>query len=98
MSTASFLNLEKAIELGEYEPKFLSQFAEFRGLPRYTQFQMIRQAIKNREKQLRLHYAELNNQLDLRNKPSLKEGMKNIEKQIEKLNTDEERLLVEYSK
>lgn len=94
---SQFLTLEKAIKLGNYDPKFLSQFAEFRELPRYTRFQLIRQSLRNREAQLRLHYAELNNQLDFRNKPDLKRGLENIEKQIRELNADEERLLVEYS-
>lgn len=99
IKTASqFLTLEKAIELGNYAPEFLAQFAEFRQLPRYTQFQLIRQALRNREAQLRLHYAELNNQLDFRRKPDLKRGLENIETQIQQLNADEERLLVEYSK
>lgn len=95
---SQFLSLEKAIELGNYDPKFLSQFAEFRELSRYTKFQLIRQALRNREAQLRLHYAELNNQLDFRNKPNLREGLQNIEKQIQELNADEEQLLVEYSR
>lgn len=97
MPDKGFLTLEKAIELGEYEPEFLSQFKEFRNLSRYSQFQLVRQAIKNREQQLRLHYAEINNQLDFRLKPELKKALKNIEQKLADLSTDEEKLFVEYS-
>ncbi len=92
-----FLTLEKAIELGEYDPQVLGRFEEFRRLSRYSQWQLIRQAIKNREKQLRMHWAELTNQLDLSQKPYIKEALKKIELKIEELNEDEERLLIEYA-
>ena len=91
------MTLDQAVDLGEYDPEFLSQFPEFKKLSRYAQFQFIRKALKNRETQLRRHYAKLVNQLDFRNKPDLRKGLANIDAQIRLLSDDEERLLVEYS-
>lgn len=98
MTNKKTLTLDEAIDLGEYQPEYLEQFEEFKKLSRYSQFQLIRKAIKNRESQLRIHYAELVNQLDFRKKETLREGMANIQEKIHQLNDDEEKLLVEYSK
>ena len=45
--TNTSMSLAKAIELGEYDPKFLSGFAEWHTLSRHMQFQYIRQALDN---------------------------------------------------
>lgn len=97
MSQEKFLSFAEAIDFGKYEPDFLKQFAEWQTFDRYTQFQFIAKALKNRRRRLRLHWAELNNQLDYGKKPYLKEAQKKIEQAISDLNEEEERLLVEYA-
>ena len=98
MKQPQFLTLEKTIELGEYDPKVLRSFPEFKKLSRHSQFQLIRQALKNREHQLRIHWAEITNLLDFSKKPHLTKALAEVENQIEALNEDEEKLLIEYSK
>lgn len=97
-SNFSYLSLQKAIEMGEYEPSFLSQFEEWNKLTRHSQFQLIRQALKNREVQLRQQWAEIFNFLEFSKKPELQQGLDNIQEQIKQLNKDQERLYLEYSK
>jgi len=96
--TTNKLTLEKAVELGEYDPDFLANFPEWHKLNRHIQFQYIRQALENRRKQLLTQYAELNNVLDLRNKPDVWKAIGNIEKQLRHLLEEKERLFIEYSK
>ena len=43
------MTLQKAIELGEYDPDYLAQFAEWSSLSRHSQFELIRQALRNRD-------------------------------------------------
>ncbi|KKQ75164.1 MAG: hypothetical protein US96_C0016G0018 [Candidatus Woesebacteria bacterium GW2011_GWB1_38_5b] len=50
-----------------------------------------------RQKQLVMQYAEINNVLDFRLKPELKEALNNIHKQLRKLDDDRERIYLEYS-
>ncbi|MBI2611965.1 hypothetical protein HYW54_04460 [Candidatus Gottesmanbacteria bacterium] len=96
--SSSHMNLQKAIELGEYDPKFLSGFAEWHTLSRHAQFQYIRAALDNRRKHLIGQWAEINNVLDFSKKPYLQEALRNIEEQLRKLREDKERLYIEYSK
>ncbi|KKU45632.1 MAG: hypothetical protein UX62_C0032G0001 [Microgenomates group bacterium GW2011_GWA2_46_7] len=98
MATSKYLTLDKAIALGEYSLKHLEKFQEFKSLSRHGQFQLIHEALRNKEKQLYLQWAEINNQLDFSEKPYLQIGLDNIQKQIDELHKDEERLLLEYSK
>jgi len=91
------MTLQKAIDMGEYDPDFLATFPEWHPLSRHIQWEMIRQGLKNRTRQLRVHWAEIANQPDLSKKPHLAMAMKNIQKQLEGLQHDEERLQVEYS-
>lgn len=93
----SKMTLQKAIELGEYDPNYLSTFPEWLTLSRHIQFQYIRDAIENRRKHLVTQYAEVNNILDFSTKPHLKEALKNIENQLHKIEYDREKLFVEYS-
>lgn len=92
------LTFSQAIELGEYEPGVLSQYPEWKTFSRHVQFEFIRKAIANRNRHLVKQWAEITNMLDFRLKPHLKEGLKNIEKQLDKLQEDKEKLFVEYSK
>ena len=89
--------LQKAIEFGQYEPEYLSQFAEWHALPRHAQFQLIRKALENREQQLMTQWAELNNVIDFRDKPHIKPALDNIYKMRRKVLEDKERLYIEYS-
>lgn len=94
----SKLTLEKAIELGEYDPSYLANFPEWHTLSRHIQFQYIRKALVNRHKLLLTQYAELNNVLDLRNKPDVWKAIRNVEKQLHHLLDEKERIFLEYSK
>lgn len=92
------MTLREAIDMGEYNPEFLATFPEWHTLGRHVQFQFIRQGLDNRRKHLIVQYAEINNILDFRLKPHLKEAMSNIEKQLKAMEIDREKLFVEYSK
>ena len=91
------MTLQKAIDMGEYDPDFLATFPEWFSLSRHIQWEMIRQGLKNRTRHLRLHWAELANQPDFSQKPHLVAAMKNIQRQLGELQHDEEKLQVEYS-
>ncbi len=92
------MTLQKAIDLGEYDPKYLSTFPEWHELSRHIQFQFIKTAIENRRHQLLQQYAEISNVIDFRLKPELKETLNNIHLQIKKLDADFEKLSMEYFK
>ena len=94
----STMTLQQAINMGEYNPEYLSTFPEWHQFSRHTQFQYIAMALDNRRKQLLMQWAQVNNILDFRMKPELHEALKNIEAQMKKLEKDRERLFVEYSK
>ncbi len=96
--SVSKLTLEKAIELGEYDPKFLANFPEWHTLSIHIQFQYVKKALENRHHQLLAQYAELNNVLDLRKKPEVWEAIRNMEKQLHHILEEKERLFTEYSK
>ena len=76
------MTLQKAIDMGEYDPDFLSTFPEWHELSRHIQFQMIKTALDNRERQLTVQWAEIVNFLDFRLKPHLKEALENVQKQL----------------
>ncbi len=96
--TISKLTLGKAMELGEYDPSFLANFPEWHSLSRHIQFQYIRKALENRHRQLLTQYAELNNVLDLRNKPDIWKAIRNVNAQLHHLLEEKERIFLEYSK
>jgi hypothetical protein len=94
----SSMTLQKAIQMGEYNPTYLATFPEWHTLSRHIQFQYIRNALENRHRQLITHWAEVNNMLDFSKKPHLSEALENIMAQIKKLEKDREKLYLEYSK
>ncbi len=96
-SITKSISFKEAIELGKYEPAFLSQYTEWNTFDAQIQYQYIIKAIGNRRKQLRLQWAALANQLDFSQKPHLKAAQGKVEKAIRDLNDDEERLIVEYA-
>lgn len=91
------ITLQQAIDFGEYDPKSLSNFAEWHTLSTHIQFQLVRKALEIRHKQLITQYAEINNVLDFSKKPHIHVALKNVEKQIAELMKDRERLYVEFS-
>jgi len=97
MNKVTTMTFDKAIELGEYQPEYLAGFPEWHELSRHVQFQYVKKALENRHKQLVQQYAELSNVLDYRNKPSVKDALKNIDKRIHDLLEEKERLFIEYS-
>ena len=91
------MTLQKAVDMGEYEPEYLATFPEWHTLSKHVQFQFVKQGLDNRRRQLWLQWAEVNNTPDFRLKPHLIVALKNIEKQIKKLDDDWERLFVSFS-
>ena len=96
-ATSTYLTLPKAIEFGEYDPDYLATFPEWLQLNKHAQFELINQALKNRNRQLLKQWADVNNILDFSKKPHLQIALRNIEKQLKQVEEDRERLLVEYS-
>lgn len=92
------MTLQKAVDLGEYDPSYLSTFPEWHTLSKHVQFQFIKTGLENRRKQLLMQYAEISNVLDFRLKPELKETLNNIHKQIKMLDEVFEKLSMEYFK
>jgi len=93
----TYLTLPKAIEFGQYEPEYLATFPEWHKLNKHSQFELIKQGLDNRRRQLTKQWAEINNVLDFSKKPYLRAALRNLEKRMEDLNNDRERLYVDYS-
>jgi hypothetical protein len=91
------MTLQQVVDMGEYHPEYLANFAEWHTYSPHIQFQMIRRALDIRHRQLITQYAELNNVLDLRKKPHVKEAMKNVERQLRIFEDEREELFVRYS-
>lgn len=96
-STKVNITLQQAIDFGEYDPKYLANFAEWHTLSVHIQWQLIRKALDIRQRQLITQYAELNNALNYSKKPHLHLAAKNVEKQLSTLAKDREQLYTEYS-
>ncbi len=94
----SFITLQKAIELGEYEPMVLARFDEWHKLSIHAQFQLVRKGLDNREHQIVSEWAEVNNVLDFSKKPELQPVLRNLEAQRKKILRDRERLYIEFTK
>jgi hypothetical protein len=92
------LTLQKAVDMGEYKPEYLSKFPGWNTLSKHVQFQFIKKGLENHRHQLLTEYADLNNVLDFRLKPELKETLNNIIKQMKDLDDDYEKLTMEYFK
>lgn len=97
VSPSSMMTLQKAVDLGEYDPEFLAKFSEWESLSRHVRLQFIRQGIDNRRKNLLMQWAELNNVLDFSTKPGIKTALRNVEKQLKKIEEDREKIYLEYS-
>lgn len=97
-SGSSYLTLQKAIELGEYEPQVLAKFDEWHKLSIHAQFQLVRKGLDNREYQIVSEWAEVNNVLDFSKKPELQSVLRNLEAQRKQILRDRERLYIEFTK
>lgn len=95
--SSRILTFKEAIELGKYDDGFLQEYAEWRELDRHLKFQYISQAIINKRRQLRIQWANLANQPNFSKKPHLTEAQKKVEQALRDLESDEERLMVEYA-
>lgn len=91
-TTDPVMTLQKAVDLGEYDPEYLSTFPEYQTLTPHLQWRMVHQAIKNRRTSLNVNWAEIANQPDYSKKPHLKPIQESIEKQLRQLQIDEENL------
>lgn len=89
--------LEEAIELGEFYPKKLKKFPEFRKFSKHAQLQLIKKAMENHHKQLITHYAEVNNLLDASRKPEVQKALNRIFKKIQDFEEEREKILLEFS-
>ncbi len=86
------ITLQRAVDLGEYDPEYLSSFPEWHDLTPHLQWRMVHQAIKNRRTSLMVNWAEVANQPNYSQKPHLKPIQASIEKQLKQLQDDEESL------
>lgn len=91
------MTLQKAIDMGEYNPEYLATFPEWHSISRHVQFQHIRKALDNRNRHLIVQWAEINNIIDFHLKPHLAVALENIQKQLKKLSENRENLYLEYS-
>lgn len=91
------MTLERAVQLGEYEPEYLSQFPEWTVLSKYVQLQYIREGIRNRKRSLMTQYSALNNTLHFSTKAAeLEPKLNHIMDLIKQLDRDEEHFLSSY--
>jgi hypothetical protein len=96
--TTTNMTLQKAVNMGEYKPDYLSTFPEWHTLSRHVQFQFIKQGLENRRHQLLQQYGQVSNVLDFRLKPELKVVLDNIHKQLRKVEADFEKISEDYFK
>ena len=96
-SVSQTMTLQKAVDMGEYNPEYLSTFSEWHTLSTHVQLNYIRQGMDNRRAQLLTQWAEMDRAVDHRLKPELQAAQNNIWKQLEKLESDRERIYFEYS-
>ena len=89
--------LEKAIDLGEWQPQVLAKYPEWNSLSKHARYQLIRQGMKNHRTHLRMQWAEISNQPNFSQKPHLKPALKKIEKALKELTVEEEMIQIEYA-
>jgi len=91
------LTLDKVVEMGEYDINFLSTFSQWQSFSKNMKWHYILQGLKNRRKFLELNYAETFNIIDFSKKPQLQQVLDNIQTQLKQLQSDEEKLRLEYT-
>lgn len=91
------LTLDKAIEMGEYDPDYLAQFPEWHQLSIHLQFELVKKALAKRRKQMLTQWMEVEQANDYTIKPHLQEASRSILKQLDKLTKDKESLYAKFS-
>lgn len=86
------MTLQKAVDLGEYDPEYLSKLDGWNDLTSHLQWRMVHQAIKNRRTSLMVNWAEIANHPNFSKKPELKKIQESIENKLKQLQNDEEEL------
>ncbi len=92
------LTLSEVIELGEYEPEVLAKYPEWEKLSNYARFQLITRGLETRRRQLFKKWSEVVNFIGDFPSASREETKTNLERQLQQLRADKERLYNEYSK
>ncbi len=92
------ISLKDVISLGEFEPEVLAKYPEWEKLSNYVQFELIRQGLENRRKQLFKKWSEVVNFIGDFPNANRQETKENLERQLQTLRADKERLYNEYSK
>ena len=92
MDEKKHISLQRAIDLGEYDPEYLATFAEWQELSSHLQWRMVHQALKNRRTSLMVNWSEVANHPNFSQKPQLKKIHESIEKNLKQLQIDEENL------
>ncbi len=93
---SSSITFDQAVDMGEYNPQYLSTFPKWQNLTKNLKWNYIRQAIKNRRRFLEVNYAETFNVIDFSKKPQLQKVLNSIQSQLKQLQQDEEELRLEY--
>ncbi|MFO0703645.1 MAG: hypothetical protein U0525_02885 [Patescibacteria group bacterium] len=96
-SSTGFMTLQKAVELGEYDPKYLANFPDWHIISRHVQSQLIRKGLENRWYQLMRKWADIANLPDFTKKPHLENALRVVERELKQLEYDREKLLEEYA-
>lgn len=92
------ISLKDAIAFGEFKPEILAKYPEWEKLSNYARFQMISQGLENRRKQIYKKWTEVVNFIGDDPTTDRQETKENLERQMQTLRADKERLYNEYSK
>ncbi len=92
------LTLEKVIALGEFEPEVLAKYPEWEKLSNSARFEMIRQGLEKRRQRLFNMWCDVVNFIGDFPQADRQETRENLERQLQTLRADKERLYNEYSK
>lgn len=88
--------LQKAIDMGEYDPQKLANFPEWQTLNTKAQFQFIKEGLNNKERLLNVQWAALFRSSNFQSTPETASALKTIEQQRHKVSQDREQLFKEY--
>ena len=87
----------EAIQMGEYQPQFLSQYPEWQTMSKHVQLEYISKAIDIRKRQLVKKWGEIINMMDENAIPEMKQKMVDqVFAQMKKLSEERERIYYEY--
>jgi hypothetical protein len=93
----SAMTLQRAVQLGEYQPDYLSRFPEWVTMSRYVQLRFIREGMRSRKPQLMTQYAVLFNVLHFSEKTAeLEPKLNHILDLVKQVDADEEYYLSQY--